>query len=327
MLQVISILLALSLAATVGQALDLSASAFDLISTVMQGDLEGLKRHVEAGGDVPWAMLLPSLLQPAVRSGNVELVEYLFEKGVDVNAADATGRTALMFAAYYNINEEKMVEMLIDQGATFDVQERLWGLTALHYACMDSTGKSTSVAVLLRYGANPGLQDNIFGWTPLHYAYGNENSKNIALLLKYGAQTNVTDIFGNTPINASKTLNIAISIAAVIVLSILGLTCWGFYRCCCRKRTKTTPQTPAAGSMQDLDVEGVVSLLLKWGLDDYERTFREKKINGNKLMSLAEHDDLLGRVVGEEDDRVLLKRKIQTYVAGAAGAATQTRRV
>eukprot|EP00004_Rigifila_ramosa_P022284 TRINITY_DN605_c0_g2_i5.p1 TRINITY_DN605_c0_g2~~TRINITY_DN605_c0_g2_i5.p1 ORF type:complete len:198 (-),score=46.08 TRINITY_DN605_c0_g2_i5:703-1296(-) len=74
---------------------------------------------------------------------------------------------------------------------------------------------------------------------------------------------------------------------------------------------ESMPQTPKPeAKIEDMDVEGVVGLLKKWGLDEYEAKFREKGLKGTKLMSYVDNDVLLRKLVPDEDDRQLLRDKL-----------------
>jgi ankyrin repeat protein len=61
-------------------------------------------------------------------------------------------------------------------------------------------GEIEKIEKLLDKGANPNVQD-IFGSTPLRIAARCDNPEVVELLLKRGADPNVPDIFGSTPLH------------------------------------------------------------------------------------------------------------------------------
>jgi ankyrin repeat protein len=56
-----------------------------------------------------------ALMMLAVCSDSIPMARMLIDAGANVNAADYSGRTALMYAA--DVGEDRMVEFLIDEGA------------------------------------------------------------------------------------------------------------------------------------------------------------------------------------------------------------------
>jgi ankyrin repeat protein len=54
-------------------------------------------------------------LKNAVVSSNPSVAELLLSRGADVNARDATGKTALFWAR--RMNNQAMVQMLLNHGA------------------------------------------------------------------------------------------------------------------------------------------------------------------------------------------------------------------
>ena len=83
-------------------------------------------------------------LLSACRRGNLEEVEKLIEKGVDVNAKDDIGWTAMMWAAVNGHTE--IIELLIDNGAGFEVIDNN-GLTALMWTA--ACGYTEAVELLI----------------------------------------------------------------------------------------------------------------------------------------------------------------------------------
>jgi ankyrin repeat protein len=58
------------------------------------------------------------------------------------------------------------------------------------------------IELLIRYGANIDIQD-IWGNTPLLYAVDKEKIEAVETLLKHGAKVNLPDYRGNTPLHSA----------------------------------------------------------------------------------------------------------------------------
>ncbi|MBP6870318.1 ankyrin repeat domain-containing protein [Candidatus Babeliales bacterium] len=107
---------------------------------------------------------LKKLLAEAIYDGNVEKVESLLKKGIDVNFHSLDGgETFLIFTAiagqYVNdkILLDAIVKLLLDYGANIEDRDN-HGNTALLMAAY--CGQETMVKLLLDYGANIQAQDN-----------------------------------------------------------------------------------------------------------------------------------------------------------------------
>jgi hypothetical protein len=100
--------------------------------------------------------------------GDDDIIDTLLETH-DINAADAKGHTALMFAAGYGQNET--LKMLIEKQANLDLQT--WrGLTALHWAA--AKGHDEACSILIDAGASINIEDENEK-TPLDVAKGTGN--------------------------------------------------------------------------------------------------------------------------------------------------------
>ncbi|KAF2194611.1 ankyrin [Zopfia rhizophila CBS 207.26] len=92
-----------------------------------------------------------------------------------------------------------MVKMLLDRGASVDIQPLLSDRSSLLHAAI-SSGNLPVLDILLNAGA--GVHISTFdasGQTPLHVAVDKRASPIIGLLLKHKAPTDVEDFSGNTP--------------------------------------------------------------------------------------------------------------------------------
>ena len=99
------------------------------------------------------ALMLAAGLQHSVEywapeSGYLEAVKVALDLGVDINAVNAAGETALYWAAFHG--RETIVQFLVDDGANLNVKNR-YGWTALTVAeGVSNNVPTSSVAELLR---------------------------------------------------------------------------------------------------------------------------------------------------------------------------------
>src|SRR5450759_5488516 len=74
----------------------------------------------------------PDELHRAARTGNLDRLRSLLEQGVNVNAADSRGGTALHDAAW--AGDTDVVLLLLSHGADVNARHSDGGSTPLHYA-------------------------------------------------------------------------------------------------------------------------------------------------------------------------------------------------
>lgn len=156
-----------------------------LIEAADAGDLDAVRRLVEAGADVKAANRYGVAALPlACRNGNAEMVALLLEAGADANATLAGGETPLMIAA--RTGRADCVKLLLDAGAGIDATERR-GQTALMWAAAD--GHAEAVELLLVRGADfrTPLKS---GFTPLLFAVREGRAEVVRALVKAGADVN-----------------------------------------------------------------------------------------------------------------------------------------
>ncbi len=125
---------------------------------------------------------------------NTEIVQFLIERGANVNAESIEGWAALHWAADSGYAE--IVEILLDSGANVNAVERINGFTALH--CAAWKGHLEVVIVLLREGAN--ISATSSAGTPLHLAVMHGHLDIVEMLLREGANSNIRDEDGNAPL-------------------------------------------------------------------------------------------------------------------------------
>ena len=122
------------------------------------------------------------------------LSELLTDEPSLVNSYSGDGFTALHFAAFFGRHEA--AALLIERGAEVDAFGRGWMTgTAMHSAV--SRLHADVVRILLDAGANPNVRQSA-GWTPLHAAAMNGDLASVELLLAAGADPIATNEEGRS---------------------------------------------------------------------------------------------------------------------------------
>lgn len=127
----------------------------------------------------------------AVQKGNLKLVQYMLEQGVDPNFY-LKGTTPPIHGIMGH-KDFRIADLLLEYNANIDAPGPR-GRTALHIAATDYR-LNLAFKYLLEHGADVNTQSNS-GLTPLHLARNDE--LNFALM-KYGAKTEIFDCFGRNP--------------------------------------------------------------------------------------------------------------------------------
>lgn len=152
-------------------------------------------------------------LVTAIVQGKTEELENLAEGGAGVTGRkDDQGRTALMRAAYVNldgaellatadIERAEMVVLLVGRGAPVNAVDND-GWSALMWASW--SGLNEVASRLLESGANPTLADRQ-GNTALTIAAGRGNAGIVSSLLSKGADPDMTTKSGKTALDLAKT--------------------------------------------------------------------------------------------------------------------------
>jgi ankyrin repeat protein len=135
----------------------------------------------------------------SARSGRVDEVKSLLDKGANINARDAKGQTALI----WGIQNIDIVRLLIEKGANVNAYDKD-GRTALMQAVFSYSGSLNIVRLLIEKGADMNVRDEYGGNTALMYAVSSPKADVVRLLIEKGANLNVTDKLG---------LNTALSLA------------------------------------------------------------------------------------------------------------------
>jgi ankyrin repeat protein len=131
----------------------------------------------------------------AAQNGDRDSVRELLKKGVDVNAAQGDGSTALHWAAIKG--DADLARMLVFAGANVRATTRIGAYTPLYLAAKG--GYADVVAVLLTGGADAKAATSN-GTTPLMIAAAAGDTKSINSLIENGADINATETKGETPL-------------------------------------------------------------------------------------------------------------------------------
>ena len=170
-----------------------------------------------------------NLLHFAAEQDNIELIEYLIENNANLDLKDTnTGATALLLASQNNNyravkillehnanvniqadledtalivasakNNVDVIKILLEYKANMDIQSRT-GLYSLLIAAQNN--HKDTVEILLSHNANPNLRAKENGYTSLHMPTYRGYGKIVKMLLSAGANPNVQDNDGDTPL-------------------------------------------------------------------------------------------------------------------------------
>ncbi|KAH9315029.1 hypothetical protein KI387_023656, partial [Taxus chinensis] len=118
-------------------------------------------------------------------AGQSYLLNFLLSHGVDINATDKDGQSALHKAIA--CKKEGIVSYLLRAGADTLIRDTD-GATLIHYAV--EVAAIQTIKHLILYKVDINVPDN-FGWTPLHLAVQSRRTDVVRLLLVKGADKNI----------------------------------------------------------------------------------------------------------------------------------------
>lgn len=131
----------------------------------------------------------------AARRGDLDMLKICIGKGIDPKIKDEVGRSALDLAVR-DARDLEMAEYLHDKGAAIDEPDAV-GRTPLHEAA--GAGEAAIARWLLKEGAKVDRKD-MQGRTPLHNAIMGGSREITVMFLDAGADPNVRDNFQDTPL-------------------------------------------------------------------------------------------------------------------------------
>jgi len=153
-------------------------SPVEFREAAMHGDAATVLQMIQRGVDVnALDERGRSALQLSSFDGFDEVVKLLLDAGADTKHVDTQGRTALMFAA--TGPHLDAVKLLIDAGSPIDAVDKEEQFTALMFAAAE--GQLEVVEALLRADANPNTRD-VDGESALDFAASNGHQSVVSLL-------------------------------------------------------------------------------------------------------------------------------------------------
>ncbi|KAK7428028.1 hypothetical protein QQZ08_005459 [Neonectria magnoliae] len=150
-------------------------------------------------------------LHHAVARGHQGIVELLISRGANVNMQDGMGLTAL--GATVLTKNLPIMDVLLDHGASCDIRNNE-GKTALHEAA--TRGFNEGVRRLVNKTTKLDLKDSKGGFAALYYAIWQGDKDTVGLLLKAGADMDVQDNAGRTPLMFAAQMEKEDAVAALL---------------------------------------------------------------------------------------------------------------
>lgn len=180
--------------------------AQDIFNEIRQGHIETVKALIEKDPGLLNARqsgIYP--LHQAVRSGQMEIAEFLISKGADVNkfAKDITEFAPFEFTPLteaIRTNKIDMLRMFVQKGADLKKVTSL-GESYLHFAAV--LNQSDMAAYLITAGLDVNIKKN-GGLTPLHIAAVTGYKDVAELLIEKGADLDLRSTDGGTPLHFAK---------------------------------------------------------------------------------------------------------------------------
>jgi ankyrin repeat protein len=125
-----------------------------------------------------------------------ESVQQLIDEGIDVNARDEVGKSALHSAG---ASKPEVISVLLAAGADEKAKDQ-WDRTPLHFVA--ATGSIENIKLLLDAGAKVNAK-TANDWTPIHGAAKWGAQENIMVLLEAGADAAARTEMGETAFDLS----------------------------------------------------------------------------------------------------------------------------
>jgi ankyrin repeat protein len=188
----------LLLEASSGRALNIAAAdgRTPLWLAANRGHLGVVQLLQQHGADLTALVDSETLLHCVARSEStacLPVLEYLLSAGLEVNAVQKEGITALGLAAY--LGNLELVQVLLERGADPNIVDKIEGYTILHRLTEQSSPSSNSLPEL-ECLLNSGRVDvnaisGFANMTALHFAVVHKRTEVVQLLLEHGADPHI----------------------------------------------------------------------------------------------------------------------------------------
>ncbi len=130
-------------------------------------------------------------------SVTAEEMQQMIDQGIDVNARDAVGKSALHWVAKA---KPEVIAALLAAGADVNAEDQL-DRAPLHFVA--ATGSFENIKLLLEAGAQVNAK-TANDWTPLHGAAKYGSSQSVIVLLEAGADAAARTEMGESPFDFSQ---------------------------------------------------------------------------------------------------------------------------
>ena len=169
------------------------AAAESIFVAAKIGSIDAIKKHLEAGVDVNAKNKGGyTALHLAAKKGHVEVAKVLLEAKADIAAASKSGKTAMHYVAYYNGNLD-LAKLLLEAGTDPNVLDKR-KKTPLDYAV--SRKNDALIELLLAKGSRTGKE--LRAETDIHYAAANGYADAVKRFIENGGDVNAGDKGGYT---------------------------------------------------------------------------------------------------------------------------------
>lgn len=172
-----------------------------LIWAAQQGNAEIVEILIKAGADINAVenSFEYSALMWAARDGNLKTVELLIDARANLHQKGKYGNTAFLLAAEGGKPDtiKKLLSLGFDVNATDDEGERTALIAAARYP--------ETLKVLIKAGAKVNGRSRILSHTALYAAAMNGWAESVKVLIDAGADVNIPDFYGNTPLFVANT--------------------------------------------------------------------------------------------------------------------------
>jgi len=180
-------------------------SKISFLDAAEKGDMIALKQGLQNGADINavnrqgrTAILL------AAMNKRYEAVQFLVDSGADINRQDQTCFNPFLWGCLNN--DLTLVKLMIKAGADLVLMTRFGGVGITPAA---EKGHVEIVRELLETTDINCNHTNFVGWTPLLEAIvlndgGTRQQEIVRLLLKHGANPDMTDKYGKTPLTLAR---------------------------------------------------------------------------------------------------------------------------